>query len=138
MVMVCFFSFLFFLLITDKGAFGSYLKELSNEARAKIERHLEAREKMIKELSQSLSHREKNLRQMLLKGCYDTSRDTMLAQERLVKKLTRVNITKQTKYRLEGVVIVTKALEKEIKQYLTKDLLSEYKIKPKWAKRRIL
>jgi hypothetical protein len=105
LVMVCFFSFLFFLFISDQGALGSYLLQLSQDARSKIERHLEARENMIQELSLSLASTERNIRKMLLQGSFDTSRDALLALQHIVKKLSRLHITMQTKYRLDGILL---------------------------------
>ena len=102
--MVCFFSFLFFLLISDKGALGSYLQELSQDARSKIERHLEARENMIQELSLSLASTERRLNGML-QGSFDTSRDALFALQHIVKKLSRLHIRMQTKYRLDGILL---------------------------------
>ena len=51
LVMVCFFSFLFFAILSEKGQLDSYLQELSMDARSKLDRHLSVRQNMIRELS---------------------------------------------------------------------------------------
>lgn len=51
LVMVCFFSFLFFAILSERGQLDSYLQELSIDARSKLSRHSPARQNMIRELS---------------------------------------------------------------------------------------
>ena len=104
LVMVCFFSFLFFLLISDKGAVGSYFQDLSQDARSKIERHLETRETMIQQLSSSLLLSEQHLRKIIL-GSFGASRDAIFSLQHIVKKLSRQHHINQTKHCLNNVLV---------------------------------
>ena len=131
LVVVCFFSFLFFLLISDKGSFGSYLHELSQEARSKFSRHLDARENMIHELSLSLDRSVSKIRKIVFSFA-SVSFDILFSLQHIVKKLSSTYSVFQVKYRLDAILLATKSLELQIRLYLTRDLLAEkeYSLSP--------
>ena len=126
---------LFFLLISDKGAVGSYFQDLSQDARSKIERHLETRETMIQQLSSSLLLSEQHLRKIIL-GSFGASRDAIFSLQHIVKKLSRQHHINQTKHCLNNVLVWTSSLELQIRLYLTRDLLADksYVLSPKASK----
>jgi hypothetical protein len=103
--MVCFFSFLFFLLlISDKGGLGSYLQELEQDAKSKISRHLEARENMIQELSSSLAVTDRNIRKIIL-GSFGVLKDSIFSLQHIVKKLAGRHMIVQTNHHLSSVLV---------------------------------
>lgn len=121
LVMVCFFLFLFFAIIQEKGQLGSYLQELEGIRRAAIERHLAVRENMIRQLELYFERCVKKMRKIMIS--YEmASRDSLVTLQHIIKKLSNTYTVLQVKYFLNSVEIRTQYLSLQIRLYLTHDL----------------
>ncbi len=67
---------MFFIILLENGQFGSYLQELSIEAKSKLSRYLEIRESMIQELSLHLDRAMSQVKKIVA-SCDATSRDML-------------------------------------------------------------
>jgi hypothetical protein len=121
---VCFTLFLFFALIAEKGAIGSYLQELSIDARAKLFKHLSLRQEMIQELSSYLDRSASKMK-MITTTFLSSSQDTLYSLQHVVKKLSKSYTVLQVRYYLDGVLARTHYLSLQIRLYLTNDLFVE-------------
>ncbi len=124
LVLVCFLLFLFFALVSEKGAIGSYLQELSIESRAKISRYLSVRQEMIQELSSYLDRSSSKLK-MVTTTFLSSSQDMLYSLQYVVKKLSKSYAVLQVRYYLDTVLSRTQYLSSQIKVYLTNDLFVE-------------
>jgi len=124
LVLVCFLLFLFFALVSEKGAIGSYLQELSIESRAKISRHLSVRQEMIQELSSYLDRSSSKLK-MVTTTFLSSSQDMLYSLQYVVKKLSKSYAVLQVRYYLDTVLSRAQYLSSQIKVYLTNDLFVE-------------
>ena len=121
LVIVCFFLFLFFALLQEKGQLGSYLQELSIDARAKLERHLAVRENMIQELAIYLERSVNTIKKIIVS--YEmASLDTLMALQHVIKKLLFTYTVLQVKYFLSSTEFRTQSLSLQIRFYLTHEL----------------
>jgi len=121
LVMVCFFLFLFFAILQEKGQLGSYLQELSMDARSRIERHLAVRENMIQELAICLQRAMGTAKKMAMS--YEmASLDTVAHLQCVIKKLLFTYTVLQVKYFLSSIEERTQSLSLQIRFYLTHEL----------------
>lgn len=121
LVVVCFFFFLIFALLSEKGQLGTYLYDISLEQRSKISRYLAQREIMAREL---VSFLDKSIFEIKkLSSSYDNaSYDLLLNLQYIVKKLLLCLTFSQIRTYLEIVTLRTQYLFFQIKLYLTDDL----------------
>ena len=119
--MVCFFLFLFFAILQEKGQLGSYLQELSIDARLRIERHLVVRENMIHELAIYLK-RSINITKKLVISYETASLDIIVYSQYIIKKLLSTHIVFQVKYFSSATEFRTQSLLLQIRFYLTHEL----------------
>jgi len=123
-VLVCFLLFLFFALVSEKGALGSYLQELSIDARSKLSRHLSVRQEMIQELSSYLDRSASKIK-MITSTFLSSSQDILVSLQHVIKKLAKSYTVLQVRYYLDTVLIRTQYLSLQIRSYLTNDLFVE-------------
>jgi hypothetical protein len=124
LVLVCFLLFLFFALLSEKGAIGSYLQELSIDARTKLARHLLIRQEMIQELSAYLDRSSSKIK-MITTTFLSSSQDILYSLQHVVKKLSKSYTVLQVRYYLDTILSKTQILSNEIRIYLTNDLFVE-------------
>jgi len=86
LVMVCFFLSLSSAILQEKGQLGSYLQELSIDARSRIERHLSVRENMILEPAIHLE-RSVNTIKKIMASYEGASLDIPICLQHAIKKL---------------------------------------------------
>jgi hypothetical protein len=116
--MVCFFLFLFFAILQEKGQLGSYLQELSIDARSRIERHLAVRENMIQELAIHLERSVNTIEKIVIP--YETAPSDILAYlQYTIKKLLFTYTVLQAKYFLSPTESRTQSLSLQIRFYST-------------------
>ena len=131
LVLVCFVLFLFFAFIMESGAIGSYLQELSIQARSKMIQNLVKREELIKELINSL---ERNISRskIVLISLLSISEDIIVIFQQRCKVLTRNREINRVKYYLDNLILKSEILTNGIRLYLTRELFSEksFYIKP--------
>jgi len=115
----------------ESGAIGSYLQELSIQARSKMIQNLVKREELIKELINSL---EKNVlrSKIVLTSLLSISEDIIVIFQQRCKVLVRNREINRVKYYLDNLIIKSEILTNGIRVYLTKELFSEksFYIKP--------
>lgn len=120
----CFFFFLFFVLISDKGQIGNSLKELSFEYKTKLSKHLILRETILQELTLYLDRSISQIKRISLS--YEiTSHDILFYIQFIVKKLTLNYTILQIKYYHDILITRTQSLSLEIKHYFTQHLFIE-------------
>lgn len=121
LVMVCFFLSLLFAILQEKGQLGSYLQELSIDARSRIERHLAIRENMIQELAIYLE-RSVNTIKKIMASYEGASLDTVTCLQHAIKKLLFTYTVLQVKYSSSSIEDRTQSLSLQIRFYLTHEL----------------
>jgi hypothetical protein len=121
LVMVCFFLFLFFAIPQEKGQLGSYLQELSIDARSRIERHLAIRENMIQELA-IYPERSVNTIKKIMASYEGASLDTVARPQHAIKKSLFTYTVPQAKYFSSSIEDRTQSLSLQIRFYLTHEL----------------
>ncbi len=121
LVLICFFLFLFCVILQEKGQLGSYLQELSIDARLKIERHLFIRETIILELAHYLE-RSVNTIKKIMASYESASLDTLVCFQHTIKKLLFTYTILQIKYFLSSIEDRTQSLFLQIRFYLTHEL----------------
>ena len=121
LVVLCFFFFLIFALLSEKGQLGTYLYDISLEQRSKISRYLSQREHMARDL---VSFLDKSIFEIKkLSSSYDhASYDLLLNLQFIVKKLLLCLTFSQIRTYLDIVTLRTQYLSFQIKLYLTDDL----------------
>ncbi len=121
LVVIRFFFFLIFALLSEKGQLGTYLYDISLEQRSKISRYLAQREHMARDL---VSFLDKSIFEIKkLSSSYDNaSYDLLLNLQFIVKKLLLCLTFSQIRTYLDIVTLRTQYLSFQIKLYLTDDL----------------
>jgi NADH-quinone oxidoreductase subunit K len=121
LVVVCSPFFLLFAILQEKGQLGSYLQELSMDARSRIERHLAVRENMIQELAICLQRAMGTAKKMAMS--YEmASLDTVAHLQCVIKKLLLTHTATQVKYSLPTIEERTQSLSLQIRFYSTHEL----------------
>lgn len=121
LVMVRFFPSLSFAILQEKGQLGSYLQDLSIDARSRIERHLAIRENMIQELA-IYPERSVNTIKKIMASYEGASLDTVTCLQHAIKKLLFTYTVLQVKYFLSPIEDRTQSLSLQIRFYLTHEL----------------
>ena len=121
LVVIRFFFFLTFALLSEKGQLGTYLYDISLEQRSKLARYLGQREIMTREL---ISFLDKSIFEIKkISSSYDiASYDLLLNLQYITKKLLLGLTFSQIRIYLEIVSLRTQYLSFQIKLYLTTDL----------------
>jgi hypothetical protein len=121
LVVLCFFFFLLFALISEKGQLGTYLYDVSLEQRIKLTRYLNQRNIMTRELIMFL---EKSIFEIKkIATSYDHSSDDFLLNlQYLTKKLLLSFTFSQIKTYLDIITLRSQYLAFQIKLYLSTDL----------------
>jgi len=123
LVVVCFFLFFFFALLQEKGQLGSYLQELSLDARSKLDRHLAVRENMIHEFALYLERSVTKMRDVI-RSFENASLDTLMSLQFVIKKLSFTYTVLWVRYFLSAIESRTQFLSLQIRLYLTHGLLA--------------
>jgi hypothetical protein len=121
LVMVCFFLSLSSAILQEKGQLGSYLQELSIDARSRIERHLSVRENMILEPAIHLE-RSVNTIKKIMASYEGASLDIPICLQHAIKKLLFTYTVPQVKYFSSSIEDRTQSLSLQIRFYLTHEL----------------
>ena len=121
LVVICFFFFLIFALLSEKGQLGTYLYDISLEQRTKITRTLVQRSFMLREL---LSFLDKSIFEIkkIAVSCDTASQDLLLNLQYITKKILLGLTFSQIRNYLETITLRTQYLSFQIKLYLTYDL----------------
>ena len=110
-----------FAILQEKGQLGSYLQELSIDARSRIERHLAVRENMIQELAICLQRSVSTMKKIIMS--YEmASLDTLAYLQYAIKKLLFTYTVLQVKYFLSATEERTQSLSLQIRFYSTHEL----------------
>ena len=99
---------------------GSYLQELSIDARAKLSRHLLIRQEMIQELSSYLERSSSKIK-MITSTFSSCSQDILYTLQSTVKKLSKSYTVLQVRYYFDTILVRTQYLSLQIRSYLTND-----------------
>ena len=120
----CFFFFLFFVLLNDKGQIGNSLKELSLEYKTKLSKHLILREIILQELVLYLDRSIAQIKRISIS--YEmTSQDILFYIQFIAKKLATGHAVTQIKYYHDILITRTQSLSLEIKRYFSLHLFLE-------------
>lgn len=121
LVVICFFFFIIFALLSEKGSLGTYLYDLSLEQHSKITHYLEQREIMTKDLLTFLDKSLLEIKKISLS--YDNASHDLLLNLQYITKKFLIGLTfSQIKNYLETITLRTQYLSFQIKLYLTNDL----------------
>nr|BBH42937.1 hypothetical protein [Marophrys sp. SRT127] len=120
-VMLCFFFFLFSMILLEKGQLGSYLQELSIEAKSKLSRYLEIRSSMIQELSLHLDRAMSEMKRIIV-SCDTTSQDILASLQYVTRESSNTDTMFQVDHRLKTLTFHTQFLLLAMQQHFTHDL----------------
>lgn len=135
LVVVCFFFFIIFALLSEKGQLGTYLYDISLEQRSKISRYLNQRETMTRDLLIFLDKSVSEIKKISLS--YDNaSYDLLLNLQYITKKLLLSLTIFQIRSYLEIVTLRTQYLSFQIKLYLTNGLFVNKPFKLKFSQKK--
>lgn len=123
LVVICFFFFIIFALLSEKGQIGTSLQDISLEQRSKITQYLALRETMTNDL---LAFLDKSLSEIKkISTSYDNASYDLLLNLQYVSKKLLINLTyTQVRNLLETITLRTQYLSFQIKFYLTQDLFA--------------
>jgi hypothetical protein len=124
LVLVCFLLFIFFALISENGHLGSYLQEISIDARNKIFKHLVIRQELIQDLVSSLDKSTSKIK-MIMTTLLSSSEDIVVILQYTCKNLSKSNVTLKVRYYLDNLVLKSQHLSQQIRLYLTQELFSQ-------------
>ena len=124
LVLVCFLLFIFFALISENGQLGSYLQEISIDARNKMFKHLLIRQELIQDLVSSLDKSTSKIK-MIMTTLLSSSEDIVVILQYTCKNLSKSNVTLKVRYYLDNLVLKTQHLSQQIRLYLTQELFSQ-------------
>jgi len=114
-VMICFFLFLFFAILSEKGQLAEYL--VGRDARSKLSRYLSIRTSMIRESALYVGLFGPRMRKIA--GSYGTtSQDILLWLGCIIKKLLKAHTALRVQY-ARGILVdfVTRATRSETRSY---------------------
>jgi hypothetical protein len=135
LVVLCFFFFLIFALIAEKGQLGTYLYDVSLEQRMKFTRYLNQRDLVLNEFIVFL---EKSILEIKkISTSYEhSSLDLLLNIQYLIKKGLLSLTIFQVKTYLDIITARSQYLAFQIKLYLSTDLFlnKSFKLKQKHSK----
>ena len=121
--MFCFFFFLFSIILVENGQFGSYLQELSIQAKSKLSRCLDVRQNMIQELSLHLDRAMSEMKRIIV-SCDTTSQDILSSLQYVTRESARRGTMFQIERRLKEVAFHTQSLSLQMRGYFTHDLFA--------------
>lgn len=122
-VMICFFSFLFFAILTEKGQYVSLAAQSGSEARSKLERHLATRAGAILELAAHAGTSATRMRN-IASSYSTTSRDVVLRSGYVVKRSLTTYLVLKTQYYSDSIVTRIQYLTSEIRSYFARCTLA--------------
>ncbi len=130
LVVLCFFFFLIFALLSENGQLGTYLSDVSLEQRHKFARHLSQRALMIRELLVFLDKSVFEIKKIST-SCDSSAQDLLLNLQFITKKLLVSLTFSQIKSYLDIITLRSQYLIFQIKLYLSTDLFinKTFKIK---------
>jgi hypothetical protein len=123
LVVICFFFFLIFALLSEKGQLGTYLYDISLDQHSKLSRYLVYRDTMTLELVSFVNDTVFAIRKIA--SSYDaSSHDLLLDLQYITKKLLTGLTFSQIRGYLDTPTLRTQYPSLQIKLYLTQDLFA--------------